>query len=385
MIPDLYLDSDATEATPASGEKPRPSGMRLRPERGSLLTRLASMGMLGGVLWGFSQAGVACYRLATDAFVAPLILSQNSDEVVQSKLSLSRLLAERESIHVRLRENEMAVQASERAIQRLEQVRASASQALDWSVAITAQQTDLGERDLSTLGAQQQVIQNMLAKQEALVDELREHLAKGMVHKADLAREELMLNQLRLAALSNERDRLGNEQQRRAAELAQRSLERPLAKGVPPTPDVIAHQDQLAKLELEVLKLRAEVEAKRMQSDADRVQLAKLDALAADMKQRPIFRAIDSSQNVAFVPYSQLDGVRAHALVVECKLWGLFHCKPAGRVAELVPGEVVAADPWGMPARGQYAILELSEPRAAESKSLRVRLPTAPGKLPDAI
>jgi hypothetical protein len=386
VIPELYVAPDpAGAAEPSSGQQARPSEMRLRRERGSLLTRLASAGMLGGVLWGVSNVGLAAYRVATDAFVSPLILSQNSDEVVQSKLSLSHLLAERDSISVRVRENEMAVQASEQAIQRLEQVRSRASQALDWSVAITAQQTDLGERDLSTLGAQQQVLQDMLAGQEELVGELREHLSKGMVHKADLSREELMLNQLRLAALSNERDRLGNEQQRRAAELAQRSLERPLAKGIPPTPDVIAHQDQLAKLELDVLKLRAEVEAKRMQSEADRAQLAKLDALAADMKQRPIFRAIDSSQNVAFVPYTQLDGVRPDALVIECKLWGLFRCQPAGHVAELVPGEVVSVDPWGVPARGQYAILELSEPRAAESKSLRVRLPATPGKPPNEI
>jgi hypothetical protein len=172
--------------------------------------------------------------------------------------------------------------------------------------------------------------------------------------------------------------------QRRAAELAQRSLERPLAKGVPPTPDVIAHQNQLARLELELLELRAQVEAKRMQSEADRVQLAKLDDLVADMKQRPIFRAIDSSQNVAFVPYTQLDGVRPGALVLDCKLWGLFRCQTAGRVAELVPGEVVSVDPWGLPARGQYAILELNQPRAAESKSLRVRLPPS-DKSPDAI
>jgi hypothetical protein len=34
---------------------------------------------------------------------------------------------------------------------------------------------------------------------------------------------------------------------------------------------------------------------------------------------------------------------------------------------------------------GQYAILELSEPRAAESRSLRVRLPVPPEKLHDAI
>jgi hypothetical protein len=375
VIPELAVSSPIAPAPAEPDEdRARDSGVELQRVEGHWLTRIGSIGLLAGTLWALSHFALAGYRLFTDSIVAPLILSKDSDEVVQSKLALSHLLAESESLHVRIRESEMAIEAATRAMGRLEQVRSSASQALDWAVAITAQQTDLGARDLFTLGAQQQVIQRMLAGQETLVAELREFLAKGMIHKAELAREELLLDQLRLSALGNERDRLNNEQQRRSAQLAQRSLERPLAKGVPPTPDVIAHQDQLAKLELEVWRLRAEVETKRMQTEADESQLGKLNELVADMKQRPIFRAIDSSQNVAFVPYNQIEGVRAGATVLECKWWGLFQCQPAGRVAEVVPGEVISVDPWGMQARGQYAILELSEPRAAESRSLRVRV-----------
>ena len=44
-----------------------------------------------------------------------------------------------------------------------------------------------------------------------------------------------------------------------------------------------------------------------------------------------------------------------------------------GRVAEVLPGEVVTQDPWGTIARGQYAILELSDHDAAKEKVLRAR------------
>jgi hypothetical protein len=332
-----------------------------------------SLAGFAGLLWGLAQAGSVAYRWLTDSFVAPLILSKDSDLAVQSKLSLSRLLAEKYAMMVRMGADLASVEASEQAITRLEQVKATTATALEWSLAITRRQTDVGLRDQEALEAQERVIGQMITAQEALVAQLREHLAAGMIYKTDVGREEVALQQLRVAALANERDRLASEMQRDETALTQRSLTRPRAKGVPATPEVIAHQDQLVKLDLELLKLRAEVGAKRLQRTADLAQLEKLDELVADMKKRPIFRALEVSQNVAFVPYTQLEGVRPEATVLYCKWWGLFRCAAAGRVSELVPGEVLADDPWGTPVRGQYAILDLYDPRAAQSKSLRVR------------
>jgi hypothetical protein len=60
----------------------------------------------------------------------------------------------------------------------------------------------------------------------------------------------------------------------------------------------------------------------------------------------------------------------------------MFACEPVGRVVELLPGEVelpptelAAAETSGSPARGQYAVMQLTDPRAAEAESLRVRDP----------
>ena len=42
-------------------------------------------------------------------------------------------------------------------------------------------------------------------------------------------------------------------------------------------------------------------------------------------------------------------------------------------MTEILPGEVIVPDPWGSMARGQYAVMELQDQHAAQSKTLRVR------------
>lgn len=336
--------------------------------------RVLSLLGLAATAFGIGYTGIVVYRLLSDSFVAPIILSRDSDLVIQSKLSLSRLLAEREAIVARMTSDATSVEAGEKASVRLRELRMAAEKGLDWALAITSQQSRVGARDSETLAAQKSVLEKMIADQELVVAERREHLANGMIHKAEVEREEVALSQMRVAALDNERNRLANGAQRQAALLAQRSLRNPHAPNVASTPEVVAQQDQLVKLDLEILKLEAEARSKRVQLRSDEHQLEKLDGLVAEMKLRPIFRAIESNQNVAFVPYTQIDGVAPNAAVYSCSVWGLFFCQAVGTVAELVPGEVLAQDPWGTPMRGRYATLALRDARAAEAQSLRVRL-----------
>jgi len=88
---------------------------------------------------------------------------------------------------------------------------------------------------------------------------------------------------------------------------------------------------------------------------------------------------VESRIEVAFVPYTQLDGAKEGNEVYDC-VWGLFWCKPVGTMSELVPGEVILPDPWGNQARGQYAVLDLTDHSAAMSKTLRVRPGTVAAK-----
>ena len=94
--------------------------------------------------------------------------------------------------------------------------------------------------------------------------------------------------------------------------------------------------------------------------------------MLAELESRPLYRAIEESVDVAFVPYDQLDGVQPGGRVLSC-LWGVILCEEVGEVTEVLAGEVATLDPWGEPARGQYAILDLDDPAAVRARSLRIR------------
>jgi len=336
-------------------------------------TRLLAALALSGLLSGLGYAGLTAYHAINDSFVAPIILSPDNDLVIQSKLSLSRLEAERRAIEARIEENEAGADAAQASVERLEAFQGSAARALDWSMEVTAKQEQLGERDLQRIAEQEALVDGMTVHQKEVVATVEKNVADGLAHRADLEREQQTLDQLHLTALQSERERVATEIQLHAASLAQKAMRG--GNGRLATPEMVARQDQLVRVELDLFKLRAERSTKRSLVRADREELTKIDELVTQMKSRPIFRAIAGSQNVAFVPYTQLDGVHAGAAVYHCAVWGVFGCNPVGKVAQLLPGEVAMQDPWGTPMRGQYALLDLLRPEAAQAKVLRVRGP----------
>ena len=105
-------------------------------------------------------------------------------------------------------------------------------------------------------------------------------------------------------------------------------------------------------------------------------KLAKIDDLYKQLvnRNRPLSQAIDRSLNLAFVPYSQMDGVHPGASVFHCRWgWGMFGCREVGTVTDVLAGEVVQPDPWGTMGRGQFVALTLRDPQAAKVKALRIR------------
>ena len=85
---------------------------------------------------------------------------------------------------------------------------------------------------------------------------------------------------------------------------------------------------------------------------------------------------------LAFVPNTHVAHIKANATLYECRVFSMFACEPVGHVVELLPGEVelppaelADTQAAGTRARGQYAVMQLTDPRAAEAESLRVRDP----------
>jgi hypothetical protein len=332
------------------------------------LSLLALCGLLGGIV--YVAAGLyAAYR---DSFVTPIVLSPDSDLVIPSKLSLSRLIADKTALEIRIREAEAVLAADERAGSKLQGLQQLVGQSLAWSDWVVDQTHNTSASDLAALSEQQQLLAQHISLQTAYVAEMERNLAAGLVHKSDVLREQNQLSQLRIAALENQRERGASQAQLRQSAAAKRALSGARGSRVL-TPEMIQQRDQLVRIELELLRLEADKRARTDELRGAREDLARTDQLISQMKQRPVFRAIEAEQNVAFVPYSQLEGVRAGSEIHACALWGLFGCRDVGRVLTLLPGEVSLTDAWGSPARGQYALMKLTDAQAARAKLLRVR------------
>jgi hypothetical protein len=295
-------------------------------------TRLLSLLALAMVAVLLVRGGIATYYAFTDSFVAPIILSPNNEAVFQSKLALNRLLAERQDLADKMEEVWATAQVDELAVRRLEEL-------LD---------TAAGRPVRDVTQDQRIEIEAMVSNKSTYLRELKKDLASGLVHKPDLEQEKSALHQVRAALFQNTRDQL-------------------------------SAREQVTRIEIDLLKHQVGWQTKLVQIQSANEALLRIDDALSQMKDRPIYRAMDKSQNVAFVPYKEIEGVCGEAGVYHCKLWGFFRCEEVGKVSELLRGEAVAQDPWGTSSRGQYALLELSDPTAALAKSLRVR-GKAPGR-----
>ncbi len=348
-------DSDAMVATKATS---------------SLGTRLLSFAALCGAVGAIGYVGHTVYHVATDGFVAPIILSPDSDMVIQSKLSMSQLVAEKMRITAKKDAIEAELQGADQALEQLKTLRDATAKALEWTTSITSTQAAAGAEDKRALTTQRTTLARMLADEEAFVERMKKDMDVGLVAKVDYEREHQTLNQLRVAMLENDRAHIVSSTQLSQVHLTQKALHGGAAHFL--TPEMLMQQDQAVRVQCEMIRLEAEKRSKIAERRTLDEELGKLEELLAQLKGRPIFRALEADTNVAFVPYTQIEGVRQGAEIYDC-IWGVFACKSVGHVTQLLPGEAVVQDPWGSPARGQFAVLDLANPKAAQAKTLRVR------------
>ncbi len=336
----------------------------------TLRARLFAFGALGALVSAIAYAGHTTYEVATDSFVAPIILTPGNELVVQSKVKLGELSVEHARTRAEAEGIDADIAADEKAVTRLTYLRATAEKGLAWTSGVTGRQFDTGGQDLRTLANQNTLLLEMVKKQADLVRETKANTDAGLIPRADYSHELQALSQMQLSLLENQRQRTQVEAITREAALQRMSLAS--ASGAPRMPEALMREDQLVRIDLELLHAEADLRLKRAEQRIEHDKLDKIEDLEKQLEARPLFRAIDKRLDVAFVPYTQIDGVHTGAIVYDCT-WGVFHCKSVGRVAEVVPGEVVLPDPWGNQARGQFAVLDLTNRESARAKTLRVR------------
>lgn len=348
---------------------------RIRPSPGERLrARVFSLIALGAFASGLAYVGQVVHRAATDSFVAPTILTPESDLVLANKVRDAQVAAERAKTAADIEALDADIEAGDAAMAKLRSLARMIGESPQWIARDASTIAAESAAEIRILRRQRARLRAMVVEQHALVTGARASLDANLITKVDVARDVQAEQQLELGLLENERAETRARLQLQQATLAGQSL----SGNAPTMPELVTRADQAVHVELEARRLEADGRAKVATRRTLAEKLATLDELHAQLRARPLFRATLKSIDVAFVPYTQLAGVRRGAVVLECT-WALFLCHAVGLVAEVVPGEVLLADPWGNQARGQYAILALRDRDAAKARTLRVRAGAATG------
>jgi hypothetical protein len=368
--PTLVLKRPETLQPPTANDIATvPSADRSEPLSSGLGTRLGALAALCGVASLVAYGGYTVYACARDSFAVPTILSPSSEVVAQTTLKLGELHVERVRALAEIEGIDADLSGAEQALGRLRELKRTSSDALHWTSRMTSQKANVSAAELEALQSQKRVISDMLAEQQELTSKAQKDVAAGIISRSDFARQQQALSQIQLALLDNERAMSRGHSALVESQLARQAIDEETA---PQMPELVTRQEQMIRVDLEIVRIEAERRAKVAQRDALVERVAQVDEMVQQIEERPLFQAVEGDLELAFVPYTQLDGVSPGAGVYSC-LWGLFWCREVGSVSAMVPGEVVQADPWGSQVRGEYVVLNLHEHEAARAKTLRIR------------
>jgi hypothetical protein len=258
------------------------------------------------------------------------------------------------------------------------------SSALDWSLRSHHDEVRVLSERVANLKQQEERLATILTEQKALFEAAESDGRAGLITGTALRRETVALHQAELALSDVRRDLTESTALLTAARSRTQALssaktagasDAPVAGSTAPrgtSPDVLEHDEHTVRLELELARLGAERRSADARLRSTRDALAAMDELLAELRARPLYRAMQHTTDLAFLPYAHFDRVEVGSDVVHCD-WVVFGCKTVGTVSEIVSGEVVTQDPWGELARGQYVVLALSDDRAPLANVLRVR------------
>lgn len=362
--PEAPSPATANDVVKASGA-PDPAA-----EQGSSTgTRLGALVALCGVTAALAYGGYTVYACARDSFAVPTILSPSSDVVAATTLKLGELHVERVRAVAEIEGIDADLAGAEQAVVRLRELKRTSSDALNWTSKMTSQKANVSAAEIEALQSQKRVIADMLAEQQELTERAQRDVEAGLITRSEYARQQQALSQLQLALLDNTRAMSRGQSAMAESHLARQAL---AEESAPQMPELVTRQEQMIRVDLEIVRIDAERRAKAAQRDALVERVAQVDEMVQQIEERPLFQALERDLELAFVPYTQLAGVAPGAQVYTC-VWGLFWCRAVGSVSQMVPGEVVQADPWGSQVRGEYVVLSLTDHDAARAKTLRIR------------
>jgi predicted nucleic acid-binding Zn-ribbon protein len=315
-------------------------------------------------------------RAWKDAWVAPLQLSPDQEQVVQLRQRLLREQYELSRVRAEVTKADGEIAAIDEAIEQLGRLRRRARQAVAWQARIQSGELSAASRTIELLERQRSLLTAVGEREGGLRSTAERDFTAGFLGRTTLERARTAADQVDAALVENQLLLEQAREKRRQAGLNAGALSAGLDEAATEArhPEVAVAEEREARLVVELSRLKAERRGLEATRQAALEAVDRAEALLAELRSRPLFRALEQPTTVVFVPYSQLDSVEPGHTVLSC-VAGVFNCHHAGVVRDLVAGEVVTQDPWGDLARGQYALVELSDDAAVRKKVLRVRSP----------
>lgn len=347
---------------------------------GSLSGRFGALLVLGCtaavILWS-AHAG---YWAFSDAWVAPLHLSPDSDAVLYVRQQLTRETAERARLEAEVSRLDGQLGALSTALERLGKLRSSSSSAMQWQASVHAGEAGTFQSVLDTLQQQRAQLEGLHRAQAEVTGRAQQDLQSGLIERHEYTKHEQALRSAAAALADNQRLIDETLQRKRVASVSSSAYRAKLkagnvisAKGSQgELPQAMQFQESEIRLELELQKLDAEHRSTGQLRAVAQDSLDKQHALLEELKAKPLHRAVERSVDLAFVPYSQLEGVKPGVSVIACD-FGVFRCRKVGQVTEVLSGEVVAEGATRELNRGVYVVLELEESAAIKERLLRLR------------
>ncbi len=335
--------------------------------------------LLAGVL---TYGGYTVYRVFSDSWVAPINLSPDNDHVIKINIELTRQLTEMESMRADIDRCTDDIIATDMAIAQIKSLKTKLTSAMKWSADYQSDQSRMLKKVKKTLSKQKGLLDSLYATQADMAKESKQQLDAGLISKLEYQKEKQMVDHLKLSTSENQRSILELDMVEKKIDVEleawRKGLEQVQSENSDSTmngnimPEVLEREEQRIHLELDLLKLEAERRALVAEKNIAEKSMKKMGAILEHIQNRPLYRAIKASTNIAFVPYSELENIQEKDAVIQCVL-SIFHCQVVGKIMEILPGEVVTQDPWGELKRGQYVILDLVSNDAIKENILRVR------------
>jgi hypothetical protein len=300
------------------------------------------------------------FYFVSSSWIQPMVVSPTDGSVLQLKSQLAEQASVRDKIAVDL-------QHTDRFIASQQDFQASF---------VKAVKADLAERK-SSLGRVAALARQyrgersrIRSSNNAYADASKQEMSKE--YEARLIDRSQMLNgAYQLGQIANSNLSLAERQaefENRAASLEKESAS---------LEAILSKKESAGVLSYEVLKIKRDYDTSRLESQkateerkALQASLERHDAILTSIKQSPQLRAADQKADVAFVPYSNFEGVAPGTVVYACA-FEMVLCHEAGTVKAILPGEVTYKHPHReKQLRGQMVELKLDDADAAEKNVL---------------